>query len=123
MREYLFKEQIACYPDELNQVWTNLIQNAIQAMDAKGKMFIKVYEQDNHVVASFTDTGHGIPDEIKNKIFNAFFTTKPIGKGTGLGLDIVRKIIEKHKGKIDFESTIEVGTTFRVWLPIERNTD
>ncbi|GAB4327743.1 MAG: hypothetical protein OHK0038_01500 [Flammeovirgaceae bacterium] len=123
IRDYSYKEKIACSPDELNQVWTNLIQNAIQAMDAKGKLTVKVYQQDNYVVASFTDTGHGIPDEIKDKIFKAFFTTKPIGKGTGLGLDIVRKILEKHNGKIDFDSVLNVGSTFRIWLPIQADSE
>ncbi len=114
---------IRCYPDELNQVWTNLIHNAIQAMSGKGRLEIvvktcEVFEtsQVSGVVIEITDSGNGIPDAIKDRIFEPFFTTKPTGEGSGLGLDISRKIIEKHQGKIEFES--QPGrTTFRVWLP------
>jgi PAS domain S-box-containing protein len=117
VKVYQYNEPILCFPDELNQVWTNLIHNALQAMDYKGKLTIKVYKQDNQIVSTFTDTGSGIPVEIKHKIFNPFFTTKKIGEGTGLGLDIVKKIIEKHEGSIDFESEVGKGTTFIVHLP------
>jgi signal transduction histidine kinase/Tfp pilus assembly protein PilF len=109
---------IACYPDELMQVWTNLIHNSLQAMNYKGRLTITLKNEDNWQKVSITDTGCGIPDEIKPKIFDTFFTTKPQGEGTGLGLDIVKKIIEKHTGKIDFESIVGVGTTFNVYLPM-----
>lgn len=108
--------EILCYPEQLNQVWTNLIHNAVQAMDNKGELKIGVSSEDKYVVVSVTDSGKGIPPEIKDKIFQPFFTTKGAGEGSGLGLDIVRKIIEKHQGKINVES--EPGcTTFKVWLP------
>ncbi|MCT7951753.1 ATP-binding protein [Ancylothrix sp. C2] len=108
---------ILCYPDELNQVWTNLIHNAIQAMDYKGVLEIAIQKQAQNIAISFTDNGPGIPPEIMPKIFQPFFTTKPAGEGTGLGLDIVSKIIEKHSGKITVES--QPGqTTFTIWLPI-----
>lgn len=117
VREFAEVPAIDCYPDELNQVWTNLIHNALQAMDYKGILKIAVYLQADHIAVSVTDNGKGIPEEVKAKIFNPFFTTKPAGEGSGLGLDIVRKIIEKHEGKIDVES--EVGkTTFTILLPI-----
>jgi signal transduction histidine kinase/Tfp pilus assembly protein PilF len=109
---------IACYPDELMQVWTNLIHNALQAMNYKGRLTITLKSEGNWQKVSINDTGCGIPDEIKPKIFDTFFTTKPQGEGTGLGLDIVKKIIEKHTGKIDFESIVGVGTTFNVYLPM-----
>jgi PAS domain S-box-containing protein len=105
------------YPDELTQVWTNLIHNAIQAMDNKGKLEIEATQGENQIRVSITDSGAGIPAEIQNKIFQPFFTTKPAGEGSGLGLDIVRKIVEKHQSTIDFES-IPGKTTFTVSLPI-----
>mgnify|MGYP001029512438 CR=1 FL=1 len=104
-------------PDQIAQVWTNIISNAIQAMQGKGSLHIRVWREGDDIIASFTDSGPGIPKEIQDKIFEAFFTTKPAGEGTGLGLDISRKIVEKHGGKIYFES--EPGkTTFYVRLPI-----
>lgn len=108
---------ILCYPDELNQVWTNLIHNALQAMDNKGSLKIDVRQQDDSIVVSITDNGKGIPPEIMPRIFEPFFTTKPAGEGSGLGLDIVRKIINKHQGKISVDS-LPGQTTFTVSLPI-----
>ncbi|MCU0534852.1 MAG: ATP-binding protein [Hydrococcus sp. Prado102] len=109
---------IFCYPEELIQIWSNLIHNAIQAMNRQGSLNIAVFESDNSVVVEITDSGSGIPPDIQQKIFDPFFTTKPVGEGSGLGLDIVRKIVEKHQGKI--EVTSQPGhTTFRVGLPIQ----
>ncbi|NEP78432.1 MAG: AAA family ATPase [Okeania sp. SIO3B3] len=117
VRNYQDIPEIFCYPNELVQVWTNLIHNAIQAMDGKGKIEIKVRQNNQGIVVEITDSGAGIPPEIQDKIFQPFFTTKPAGEGSGLGLEIVKKIVEKHHGKIDFES--QPGkTTFRVKLPI-----
>jgi len=112
-------EPILCYPDELNQVWTNLIHNSLQAMDGKGMLTIDVHHNMNFIVVAITDSGKGIPDDIKDKIFQPFFTTKRAGEGSGLGLDIVRKIIEKHEGKIEVESKVGKGTTFTVDLPVD----
>lgn len=108
---------ILCYPDELNQVWTNLIHNALQAMENKGSLKIDVKQQDGSIVVSITDSGKGIPPEILPRIFEPFFTTKPAGEGSGLGLDIVKKIIDKHQGKITVDSS-PGQTTFTVFLPI-----
>jgi signal transduction histidine kinase len=108
---------IFCYEDELNQVWTNLIFNAIQAMHYSGELTLDVREKDDYIVVSIGDNGSGIPDDIKDKIFEPFFTTKPSGEGSGLGLDIVKKIIDKHNGKIELETEIDVGTTFRIYIP------
>lgn len=112
--------QIACYRDELNQVWTNIIHNAIYAMSLKGKLTIETYTEEQFVVVAITDDGTGInPNEI-DKIFDPFFTTKPEGEGTGLGLDISKRIIEKHYGKITVKS--KVGQTrFKVYLPINNS--
>lgn len=111
---------IPCYPDELNQVWTNLIQNAVQAMDGKGILKVKTefrsFGKENFVAVTIEDSGKGIPKEYKEKIFDPFFTTKPVGEGTGLGLHITKQIIEKHEGKIEIES--QAGrTAFTILLP------
>lgn len=109
---------ILCYPEELNQVWTNLIHNAIQAMNNRGKLEIVTEQRDDWIVVKFTDSGCGIPPEIQAKIFEPFFTTKPTGEGSGLGLYLVRNIIDKHQGKIEVES--QPGrTTLSVWLPVK----
>ena len=111
--------QISGYPDELNQVWTNILHNALQAMNYKGSLKVTITSQDNYAIVSITDSGQGMSAETKEKIFTPFFTTKAAGEGSGLGLDIVKKIIEKHEGKVEVESEIGQGTTFSVWLPIE----
>jgi signal transduction histidine kinase len=109
--------EISCYPDELNQVWTNLIHNAIHAMNNKGTLTICTLRQGETILVSITDSGSGIPDEVKPHIFDSFYTTKPAGEGSGLGLGICKRIIDKHQGKIDFAS--EPGkTTFSVTLPV-----
>ncbi len=117
IREFESIPLIMGYPDELNQVWTNLVHNALQAMDYKGILKINVKTQNDHVVVSITDTGCGIPEEHREKIFEPFFTTKEKGEGSGLGLDIISKIIKNHGGWIDLESQVGKGTTFRVFLP------
>jgi signal transduction histidine kinase len=117
IRDYQPLPPLLCYPDELMQVWTNLIHNAIQAMNNQGRLQLVVAQQDNYVVVQVTDCGCGIPPEIQDKIFEPFFTTKPAGEGSGFGLDIVKKIIDKHAGKIEVKS--QPGqTTFSVLLPI-----
>ncbi|WP_299415727.1 ATP-binding protein [Acaryochloris sp. IP29b_bin.148] len=108
---------ILCYPEELAQVWTNLLHNAMQAMDYNGQIEIGIQRDQDHIVVHFTDSGCGIPEDLRAKIFDPFFTTKPVGEGSGLGLDIVRKIVEKHQGRVECQS--QAGhTKFEVWLPI-----
>ncbi|RZA17658.1 MAG: hypothetical protein EOP93_12980, partial [Lysobacteraceae bacterium] len=109
---------VRCLPDEINQVWTNLVHNALQAMDHKGTLTIGLRREGDDALVSVGDTGCGIPPELQARIFDAFFTTKPAGEGTGLGLDIVRKIVEKHHGSIAVDSEVGRGTTFTVRLPI-----
>jgi len=109
--------KILCYPDELNQVWTNLIHNAIQAMNNQGKLSIDVSKDEENIVVKIADSGGGISPEVLPKIFQPFFTTKPAGEGSGLGLDIVKKIIDKHCGKIEVDS-VPGKTTFTVLLPM-----
>jgi len=108
---------ILTYEDELNQVWTNLIQNAIYAMDGVGVLTIEIFEHNqNEIAVSIIDSGKGIPPDVLPNIFKPFYTTKPKGEGTGLGLDICKKIIDKHEGRITVES--EPGkTNFTVFLP------
>ncbi|MBI3712215.1 MAG: GAF domain-containing protein [Burkholderiales bacterium] len=103
--------------DELNQVWINLIHNALQAMENKGKLSVGIRRHADAAIVSFTDTGCGIPDEIRARIFDPFFTTKPIGEGSGLGLDIVQKIVHKHHGHIEVRSLVGEGSCFEVHLP------
>jgi signal transduction histidine kinase len=103
----------------LQQAFTNIILNAVQAMDKKGKLTIKVYLKDaNLIVVSIADTGCGIAPEHMKKIFEPFFTTKQVGEGTGLGLAITYGIIENHSGRIEFESQKGKGTTFRIIFPV-----
>lgn len=108
---------VICNPDELNQVWTNLIQNSIQALKGKGKIEISVFPWNGYVVVEIEDNGPGIPAKIQDRIWDPFFTTKDQGEGTGLGLGIVKGIVEKHKGKITLNSN-PGKTVFRVELPI-----
>ncbi len=117
VKDYQDVPAILCYPDELNQVWTNLIHNALQAMNYKGKLELGIKQEANNVVISVHDNGKGIPEEIKPHIFEPFFTNKPMGEGSGLGLNIVKKIIEKHSGEISVVSKPN-DTTFFVKLPL-----
>ncbi len=109
--------QVWCYPDELNQVWTNLIHNAIQAMQPRGTLTIATQPCGDHVQIQFIDTGVGIPAAIQHRVFEPFFTTKATGEGSGLGLNIVQKIIDKHEGRIELTSQ-PGATAFTISLPI-----
>jgi len=110
---------IPCHSDELNQVWTNLIHNAIQAMEQNGILTITTRNENDFITIKIADTGCGIEPDIKHRIFEPFFTTKKQGEGSGLGLDIVKKIIEKHNGTITVESELGKGTEFTIRLPIK----
>ena len=103
-------------PDRLNQVWTNLIANALQAMNDKGTLEIRITDTSGVVRISVIDSGPGVPPEIQGRVFEPFFTTKKAGEGSGLGLDICRKIVEEHHGRLDFESR-PGRTEFYVELP------
>jgi signal transduction histidine kinase len=89
---------------ELNQVWANLIDNALDAAGEAGRVEINASRRGNAVVVQVIDNGPGVPEEIREKIFEPFFTTKAVGQGTGLGLDIVRRLLEGNGGRIDLES-------------------
>ena len=108
-----------CYPQQLNQVFMNLLVNAAQAIEKQGIITIRTWSADNNIYVSITDTGYGIPKENLNRLFEPFFTTKEVGKGTGLGLSIAYDIItKKHNGDITVESEISKGTTFTVKIPV-----
>jgi signal transduction histidine kinase len=109
---------IPAYPAELNQVWTNIIDNAIDAMDGSGTLTVRTGRVDECVFVEIGDTGPGIPPDVRSRIFEPFFTTKPVGRGTGLGLDVsYRVVVARHHGDLSVES--EPGDTrFRVRLPI-----
>jgi signal transduction histidine kinase len=109
--------RIFSFGSELNQVWTNLIDNAADAMDGKGELRIRTMREGDDVLVEFVDNGPGIPPEIQTKIFDPFFTTKPMGEGTGLGLDTVYRIVRKHRGNVSVVSRPR-NTCFRVRLPI-----
>ncbi len=105
------------FGSELNQVWTNLIDNAIDAMGGKGELRVRTYRDDRCVVVEIGDNGPGISPEVKPHIFEPFFTTKGVGEGTGLGLDTVQRIVKKHRGNIQVTSK-PGDTRFQVWLPL-----
>jgi signal transduction histidine kinase len=103
---------------ELNQVWTNLIDNAVDAMKGEGELRIRTAHEVNGICVEITDSGPGIPQEIQSRIFEPFFTTKPVGEGTGLGLDTVSRIVRQHRGTIRLQSR-PGETKFQVWLPLD----
>ena len=110
---------IKCFPDQLNQVWTNIIQNALHAMGNSGTLNISVRSQDGGVLVKVADHGCGMSPEVQARIFEPLFTTKPAGEGIGLGMDIVHMIIvERHNGRIDIDSEVGKGTTISVFLPV-----
>jgi len=105
------------FGSELSQVWTNIIDNAIDAMSGKGELHVRTYRQDDCAVVEIRDSGAGIPTEVQPHIFEPFFTTKGVGEGTGLGLDTVQRIVKKHRGNVQVRSK-PGDTCFQVWLPL-----
>jgi len=105
------------FGSELNQVWTNIIDNAIDAMHGQGKLRVRVYRDDSCVVVEIGDDGPGIPPDVQPHIFEPFFTTKGVGEGTGLGLDTVQRIVKKHRGSIQVSSK-PGDTRFQIFLPV-----
>lgn len=111
---------VSCVPAQINQVFMNLLVNAAQAIEQRGKITVRSGTENGFVWFEIEDTGKGMSEEVRRRIFEPFYTTKPIGKGTGLGLSISYDIIvKKHSGRLDVSSTLGVGTTFRIWLPIK----
>jgi two-component system NtrC family sensor kinase len=108
----------SCYPQQLNQVFMNLLVNAAQAIEKEGEITIRTWNGDGHVNISISDTGEGIPQDKLDKIFEPFYTTKPVGKGTGLGLSITYDILKKHNGELSVNSVVGQGTTFNLKIPV-----
>jgi len=111
---------IECYPGQLNQVFMNILSNAIDAIDGKGIISIATKKSNGKVQISIRDTGRGIPEKFSTKIFEPFYTTKDVGQGTGLGLSISHGIIEKHKGTIKVNSEVGNGSEFVISLPVKQ---
>jgi two-component system NtrC family sensor kinase len=117
-RDYCGLPHVDCYAGQLNQVWMNLLSNAIHAVGRDGHIRISTRLDNQNVLITISDTGRGISPEHLDKIFDPFFTTKPAGEGTGLGLSITSGIVERHNGSITVESCPGLGTTFTVKLPV-----
>ncbi len=111
--------ELQCYPGDLNQVWTNIIDNAIQAMDGNGTLTIRTSRENEQMIrVEICDDGPGIPEEIVDRIFTPFFTTKPFGEGTGLGLDLAwRIVVEKHGGNMSVRVQARRHPLLRVSSP------
>jgi len=117
-KDYSEIPRLKCYPQQLNQVFMNLLVNGAQAIDKEGEITIRTWLENDNIRISFTDTGNGIPEANLGHIFEPFFTTKEVGKGTGLGLSISYDIIKNHGGELQVSSTEGVGTTFTISLPL-----
>lgn len=120
VKEYGDIPRLECLASQLNQVFVNLLVNAAQAIEGHGRINIRTGRVDNRVFIAISDTGQGMAPAVVNRVFDPFFTTKPIGKGTGLGLSVSYGIVQKHRGSIDVASAAGQGSTFTVWLPVER---
>jgi signal transduction histidine kinase len=113
--------EVECYPGLLNQAFLNLVVNAAQSIQGDGTLTVGTKLDGDSVEISITDTGSGIPPEVTERIFSAGFTTKPMGEGTGLGLSLTRDIVEDtHGGRIWFDTTVGVGTTFYIRIPTQQ---
>jgi signal transduction histidine kinase len=110
--------KVPAHPAELNQVWTNLIDNAVQAMDGTGTLTVRTARDGDRVLVEVCDTGPGVPEGLRRRVFEPFFTTKPVGQGTGLGLDIsYRIVVNRHRGDLTLTSS-PGDTRFQVRLPL-----
>ncbi|SHJ43737.1 His Kinase A (phospho-acceptor) domain-containing protein [Desulfatibacillum alkenivorans DSM 16219] len=118
-REYGSMEEVPCYPQQIGQVFMNLLVNAVQAMESSGEIHIKTYMEEDFAVVEIRDTGSGIAPENISRIFDPFFTTKEVGQGTGLGLNVAYKIIARHHGSIKADSQPGEGTCFTIKIPKE----
>jgi signal transduction histidine kinase len=121
IKEYGELPEVECLSSQINQVFMNLLVNAAHAIEERGTITIRTGRQKDEVWVEIADTGKGIEVENLKKIFDPFFTTKPIGKGTGLGLSLSYGILQKHHGRIEVQSEVGRGTTFRLWLPVRQS--
>ena len=123
IKMYAGLPEVECMPSQINQVFLNLLVNAVQSIETKGVITIRTGGQGGEIWIEVEDTGKGIAAENLKKIFDPFFTTKPVGKGTGLGLSVSFGIVQKHGGRIEVHSEFGKGTVMRVWLPIKHSAD
>ncbi|MCW8827023.1 MAG: ATP-binding protein [Gammaproteobacteria bacterium] len=121
IKEYGELPQVECMISQINQVILNILVNAAHAIEEHGSIIIRTGTENESVWIEIEDSGAGMSEETLGKIFDPFYTTKPVGSGTGLGLSLSYGIIQKHNGRIDAKSELGKGTTFRIWLPIEQN--
>jgi signal transduction histidine kinase len=122
-RDYRFQGKVQCNLGQLNQVFMNLLTNALQAIDGEGEIWVRTEQEGDHILITLEDTGQGIPPEVLPRVFEPFYTTKDVGQGTGLGLSISHKVIEDHGGTIEVESTLGKGSRFSICLPIGDQTE
>ena len=122
-KEYTDVPLIMGIPQQINQVFMNILVNSAQSIDQKGKIWIKTRLENKDVVVDISDTGCGIPEKHLSKIFDPFFTTKKVGEGTGLGMNIAYNIVRHHNGSISVESEVGKGSTFSVRFPVYENTE
>jgi signal transduction histidine kinase len=120
VRQFAEIPEVDCLPGQINQVFMNILSNAIQAVPDEGTIFVRTWPVDNMVKISIRDTGTGMTDEVQKKIFDPFFTTKGVGKGTGLGMSISFGIIQKHNGRIELFSKPGAGSEFVITLPVNQ---
>jgi two-component system NtrC family sensor kinase len=123
VKEYGDLPEIECFPDQLNQVFMNILVNAAQAIAGRGEIRIRTWQEGETVRISISDSGRGIPADLAHKLFEPGFTTKKAGEGTGLGLSISRRIVQAHGGRIDLESTPGPGATFTIILPVRATVE
>jgi len=114
--------EVPAHVGELNQVWTNIIDNAIYAVGKNDEIIIETSTDGKNVNAKITDNGPGIPAEILSRIFDPFFTTKKVGEGTGIGLDLVSRIVKRHNGEVKVDS-VPGRTTFCISIPITKQDE
>jgi signal transduction histidine kinase len=110
---------VRCFRGQMNQVFLNLLKNAGEAIEKKGTVTLRTRRKNGHILIEVSDTGRGMPEEIRKKLFEPFFTTKPVGQGMGLGLSISAMIVHNHGGQISVKSRVGRGSVFRVELPIQ----
>ena len=119
-KDYGTLPPVRCIAAQLNQVFMNLIVNAAHAIAERGVITLTTRAEGDWVFVEVSDTGSGMPEEVRRRIFEPFFTTKPVGQGTGLGLSLSFSIVQKHGGRIEVESDLGVGTRFKVWIPVQQ---
>jgi signal transduction histidine kinase len=122
-KSYAKLPRLACKPGKLNQVFMNLLVNAIQAIDGEGEIWVEIAQEGEFAMVRIRDNGSGMPESVRARIFESFYTTKEVGKGTGLGLSISYDIIQQHNGSLTVESAPGKGTTFTIRLPMKQEGD